>query len=318
MMMHANQHNQPLLREGPVEPGTSSGWQFATLADEGSDAHGPGLRYAWYGKEVELCDEVVVFINGRNEFIEKYAALPEDLGLGKRCGFFTWEHRGQGASTGQRSHIDSYDTYIHDGKRLIEERLGKHPYAILAHSMGALIALYGTMKGYFKPARLILTSPLLGIPNYPLPRFLSKPIAYALSGLGQGKRYFNHDLYPQEAFPENHLTHDPQKYAALLVSPLRGRSVTVGWLHASYQAINYVFSKEALKHLEVPVCIITADQEEVVDPDAARQFAIRAQGLVRQQVVHKHVQGAKHELLFEADPYYHQALDLVGSWLVGG
>ncbi len=292
-------------------------WRFDTIAGvTGGGATPPHLRFATCYGEPSQVKEFLIFFNGRNEFIEKYTSLPEDLQLGTERGFLTWDHRGQGASQGQRSHIDSYETFARDAQRIIDHQVSfTTPYTILAHSMGGLIALYGIMKQYFRPQRLIITSPLLGVPNHPLPRFLSRPLASLLSSVGMSKKYINSDRYPRDPVATNPLTHDFAKYLALQNGIHSGRSITFGWLRATFAALEFVFSEQALQQFDVPVYMLTAEHEEVVDPLGAAKFSSRLKQIKPQQVICEQLNGALHELLFEEKHLYQKALEKVRHWL---
>jgi lysophospholipase len=287
-------------------------WQFNTLAC----GNGEQLRYATYSTQTSNAKEWLVFLGGRNEFLEKYASLPADLALPPHWGFLSWDHRGHGASSGAPCHIDSYETYAKDTKRIIEHCIGENtPYTILAHSMGALISLYAAMKYYIKPQKLILCSPLLGIPNHPLPRMISRPLSYVLAKIGMASRYIDQKKYPKEEFAENHLTHDPEKYRFLKKTPYAGRSATFGWINASYEAIRYVQSTKGISQLRAPVYILSAEDEQVVDPIGPSDFVASARKVGSFEIVHEIITKAKHELLFEEAEIYRQALIKISDWL---
>jgi lysophospholipase len=291
-------------------------WNVSTLRSSDPDGSSGELRFGTYNASLHDTKKFLIFLNGRTEFIEKYAGLPLDLTLPQQCGFLTWDHRGHGASWGTPYHIGSYESYARDAQCIIDHQVSfATPYAILAHSMGCLIALYGAMKHYYKPRMLILSSPLLGIPNHPLPRFISRPLAFSMHGLGQAGRYINNDNYPREPFASNPLTHDQHKYERLQRCPFRARSITFGWLRATYQALDFVFSEQGLRQLDVPLYILAAEHESVVDPFAAKKFAEKAALFSKQPVVYQQIAAAKHELLYEEESLYRKALDHIGGWL---
>jgi lysophospholipase len=290
-------------------------WRFGTIPCA-NGKKSETLRFARYCSSEVKPDHCVVFLNGRTEFIEKYADLPRDLGLPATWSFLTWDHRGQGASAGASSHIDSYETFARDAQRIVDHQVSfDTPYTIVAHSMGALIALYAVMKQYLKPQQLILTSPLLGLPNHPLPRVLSQPLAVILSHMGMAGFYIDRKIYPKGTFPSNLLTHDEIKFQRLKNSPYPSRSVTFGWLQATYQALSFVHSAAALRQLDIPIFILTAEQEQVVDPRAAENFVVNAGKSCTQTLIHKQIAKAKHELLFEEEFLYQQALSAIRGWL---
>jgi lysophospholipase len=134
------------------------------------------LRYAVHWRGTGEPERFVVLLNGRTEWIEKYDYVAKDLALPSGTAFLTWDHRGQGASGGARSYVESYDDYAEDARRIVAEAVGDKPYALIGHSMGGLIALHATLTGRLSPRALVLLSPLLGLPNEPVPRPLARPL----------------------------------------------------------------------------------------------------------------------------------------------
>ena len=60
--------------------------------------------------------QVIFFFIGRGEWIEKYINLPKMLSIQKHQKLVIWDHRGQGGSDGERSHVKSYDDFSRDAQ----------------------------------------------------------------------------------------------------------------------------------------------------------------------------------------------------------
>lgn len=257
----------------------------------------------------------VVFLNGRSEWIEKYDYLPHDLGLPDDCGFLTMDHRGQGASGGARSFVDSYESYAQDASKVIKEQIGDLPYAIMAHSMGGLISLYATLKNHINPAVLVLGSPLLGMPQRPLPAPIAKPLSALLTMAGLGTVSSGGGSYTMRAFPDNQLTHCIDRYSRMQKSPYKIPGATFGWVSASYQAISEIMQPEMLAKLIAPTLIMAGSNETVVDPSGFRIFVERAAAHAPGPVQLQLIPDAKHELFSEVPRLYQIALKSTKSFM---
>ena len=273
------------------------------------------LRYSVTPSSAEAVSKYVVFLNGRTEWLEKYAYLPKDLGLDDRTGFLTMDHRGQGASGGARAFVDSSESYGRDSAAVINKVVGNKPYIIVAHSMGCLIALYATLKGLINPTGLVLCSPLLGLPNWPVPRILAKPTSQLLSSINLGSMHSGAGNHASHKFELNQLTHDFDKFQAIKNSPYPLASATFGWANATFLAISEVFKPENLKKLNIPVQVIVGTNETVVDPHAFQEWIKLASQHASGEIEFVAVPGGKHELLSEIPQYYDKALTAIKGFL---
>jgi lysophospholipase len=269
------------------------------------------LRYA---KPDTECDRYLVFLNGRTEWIEKYDYLPQDLGLDSSVGFVTMDHRGQGGSGGARSYVHSYDDYADDCARVIEAAVGNKPYSVLAHSMGSLIALYATMRSKIKPERLVLCSPLFGLPDKPVPGPLAKPIAGIMRMVKLGTIGTGAGNHTRRSFAKNHLTHDYARYRRMQATPYPIGSATFGWVRATFEATDYIFARENLGRFRTPTLVMAGGAEEVVKPDAIAKW-IQSASDAGCEVSLRWIPEARHELLSELEQYYGPARQEIRKFL---
>jgi lysophospholipase len=254
-------------------------------------------------------DRCILFLNGRSDYIEKYQDLPSDTDFPDA----TWimmDHRGQGKSGGRRSHVQSYDHFSRDVAAVIETSIGNRSFAIIAHSMGGLIALHSTMKGYVAPTHLILCSPLFGI-LAPMPlalaRLISRTFSYTpLSRLSSGA-----GVDRRAVFEGNILTSSRQRFDLMTRSEFKGRPPTFGWVHATFQAFTVIFDKVRLKALKIPVGIIVGDKEFVVDRMAYEGWMRSREACSGISSSYRLIVDAHHELLNEADEFRREALDFI-------
>ena len=258
----------------------------------------------------------MIFLNGRSEWIEKYAYIAADLALPAGTGFLTWDHRGQGASGGSRAHIDHYETFVQDAQHVIDRIVGNKPYVLIGHSMGALISLYGTLKGGLKPQALVLGSPLLGLPNRPVPRPLAKPLSKLLTQVGLGPCSSGAGGFEVASFADNILTHRPDLYQRIVAGPYKLPGATFGWVSASFQAIDVCFNPDYLAKLSVPTLVLGAAEESVVDPDCASNWVQVASKHAKADIELDVVHGARHELFSELPRLYDVAIKRSRSWIL--
>ena len=268
-------------------------WKIETI----SLPNGSMIRYGVYTQT--NCPECwIVFANGREEWIEKYQTLPKEICLKKNIGFLTWDHRGQGGSSGKRSHIEDIDFYVEDGSELLNIVVGSAPFVLIGHSMGGLIALCAVLKNRVFPRHLILLSPLLQMRNKPLNRKVAKSLASLLSLFYLGKLHCgvgSHDC----SFDNNPYTHDFDSFQKIQSSPYKLPSPTFSWIRAIFKAIDYISSEKNISHANIPIDIFTAQNETIVEKNGAKEWATKACKLEK-KISLKEMKGARHELLKES------------------
>lgn len=271
------------------------------------------IRYGVYGDK--KADRYLIFLNGRTEWVEKYAYLADDLQLPSNVGFIAVDHRGQGGSGGARSYVSTYDNYATDLKAVVAKATDGKPYGIIAHSMGGLIGLYATMTGQIAPVCMVLGSPLLGMPNVPVPRPIAKPLSRILNTIGLGNVSSGGGNFSKTAFEYNKLTHDIDLYRRMQDSPYKLPGATFGWVDATFRAMDTVFDEQLLKEYKVPTIILAGSEEQVVDPDATRRWVGLNSDRRDIEVRYHMIAGARHELLSEMPVYYEQAVHYIKAYL---
>ena len=256
-------------------------------------------------------------INGRCGYIEQFDHFLDDLNLPADCAILTWDHLGQGFSSGNRADIDSYKTYTLHAEQVIHKVVGEAPYTVLAHSMGALIALYGTLRSQIHPEQLILVSPFLGLPISAQAHPFVKALLTLLSTFGLGSIRYRRKHANSGSFEDNRCTHSREHYLRNQEHPCYlAADPTLRWLHASIQAIESVSAKNCLTAPGklFPIKILTGSEDEVVSIPALRQW-IEKLNQDGEYGIHKTVKSSYHDLLRESEPYYSQALALIQDHL---
>jgi lysophospholipase len=274
------------------------------------------LSPSLFKETAQYSDDVkgtVVIMQGRASFIEKFEEVIEGLLIkGHEVWSFDW--RGQGLSSRMTSnrhqgYIDSYDTFLRDFHQLMIQEIKpkqKGPLIALGQSMGAhvLLRYLSEYPGCFDAA--VLTSPMLDLITGGYPKPLARAIARMGVYLGFSQQYvFGHGDYEpwHEPFEDNLLTHNREiffKHRRLQIeNPLLSiGGVTFGWLKATFDSIETLLNKEYLARIKIPLLVIAAGEEMVVDNTPLSQVC---EWLKDCRL--KIYEGARHQILNEIDPY---------------
>ncbi|MDB5579965.1 MAG: Alpha/beta hydrolase [Bradyrhizobium sp.] len=276
---------------------------------------GVALRFARWDSAAEAKEDVkgtVCVFTGRGEFIEKYFETVRDL---RQRGFAvaTMDWRGQGHSSRQlpdprKGHVASFQDFEIDVETFMQSVVLPDcppPYYALAHSMGGAAMLRAAHSGRRWFERMVLVAPLIDLPqprsSWPL-RLLMRTLRLA----GFGDSYVpgsNVDRTRASGFPGNPLTSDPLRYARNVAiseqDPTLGiGSPTVAWLDAAFDTVIEFRAADYASHIGQPVLMVAAGADTVVSVAAIANFAARLPA-----GSHLAIEGARHEILQEADLY---------------
>ncbi len=269
----------------------------------------------------------IVFLNGRADFIEKYL---ESYGafLDWGYGVATLDWRGQGLSGRlgdhpHKGHQTDFDTLVRDLAGWIDDlaREMPQPLYLVAHSMGAHIALRYLAEHPGIISRAVLLAPMFGIRTGGIPSPVTKRLARWLVNRGQAGEFAPtqkpHGSWQSSPLRQNALTSDLERFAdevwwtqsnpALMLG-----GVTNGWLNAAFQSLDRLHAPGYLQAVKTPVLILVPELEQVVDPVAARHVAAQLPNC-RLAVI----SGGRHELLREADTVRQETLAHVRAAIEG-
>ncbi|KXF76078.1 lysophospholipase [Paramesorhizobium deserti] len=287
---------------------------------------GRKLRYAVTQAAGRPLHGTVLLLHGRNECIEKYFETIADLaGRGLTVVCFDW--RGQGGSSrmirdAMRGHVDRFDDYASDLDQVFRDLVLPDcppPFYILAHSAGALVSLLAAPVLANRVRRMVLVAPLLGLPGSPFGIKCIRIATRSLSLIGMGRRYAANSRYQVggRPFAGNPLTSDPARYMRNIDivrhQPQLGLGgPTVRWVSAALHAIDRVQHPDFIAGISIPTLIIAAGADSVVSTPAIERFAtqLRNGALLT-------IDGARHEILQEADFYREQLLAAFDAFIPG-
>jgi len=248
----------------------------------------------------------VVISPGRTEPIEKYFETVETLSA---RGFAVLVHdwRGQGLShrllpDPLLGHARGGNDFLGDFTALLgafETRLPK-PWIALGHSMGGCLTLLALAAGQPGFSAAILSAPMLGVHTGKVPVGVARMIAAVLTAIGLGGSPVVRSAADQ-GFETNILTHDRARWARneaqIAAWPdLALGDPTWGWLDFALSATRALQTGPGVPRIAIPVTVVIAGDERLVDNAAARRVAgrLRSGRLVE-------IAGAYHELLQETD-----------------
>ncbi len=274
---------------------------------------------------------VILLLNGRTEFMEKYTQVASHLScMGYHVMSLDW--RGQGLSVRElpnrdKGYVKDFNLYIKDLEFFYNlhvlplSKYLKLPITILAHSMGGHIALrflfersnfdnLSHVSNNIKKAILIspmidiITSPIQGYFANRVADLLSRNIANLSVKFGLESRYIagGKDYHKKDAkFEGNVLTHDWENFWLEHKEISKNRNlalggVTWGWLKAAFDSIDILKDKKYLSSIKTPITIVSAEQDSVVSNSSQKQAC---HDLFDGKFIS--IPNARHEILFETE-----------------
>ena len=287
---------------------------------------GFSIRYALFRSEHQPSKGTILLLQGRNETIEKYFETIADLGrLGFDVATFDW--RGQGGSDRffkrtDAGYVDSFDQYAVDLETVFEHVVlpdCRPPFFMLAHSTGALVALYTAPAMVNRIRRIVLSAPFLGLPVSNFRHSVMRAVTKSMAFLGLGNLYVSGGSAERlrKPFEINPLTTDAHRYARNISIPIRHPELALGgpsatWMTAVFKAIDRVRDPAHMAQTVIPTLIFMAGEERIVSNAAIESLTanLRSASLLT-------IDGARHELMQEADVYREQLLAAVEAFIPG-
>ncbi len=284
------------------------------------------LRHACFAATARPLRGTVVILAGRNECIEKYFETIRDLSA-RGLGSAIMDWRGQGGSDRlirdpMRGHVRSFGDYVSDLDQFFAEIVlpdCRGPYYVLGHSAGSLIGLLASPLLVNRVRRMVLVAPFLSAASMPLSLHGAQRLSTILHVLGFGRSYAYGGKRPRESTPfvTNTLTSDLDRYTRNVrlyetYPQLALGGPTVSWIRAAARASLKVQDPEFMANIQIPVLFIGAGADTVVSTRAVEAYAMRLKtgSLLT-------IDGARHEILQEADIYREQLFAAFDAFVPG-
>lgn len=302
--------------ENPLPAGSDSGFFVAK--------DGKRIRFARFAASGRPFKGTILLLAGRNEYIEKYYETVGDLSArGFAVAMIDW--RGQGGSERllrdrDRGYVGKFSHYVRDLEQFFEDHVlpdSHGPYYVLAHSTGGLIALLAAPSLINRVRRMVLVAPLLSLYGFPVSMRTIRRITRAFRVSGLGWLYATGGPRKTNPFATNVLTSDQRRYERntgfVETFPTLGMGgPTAAWISRVCEAAETVIHPDFMARIQIPILFVAAGADEVVSTPVIEKFA---RGLRSGAVVT--IDGARHEILQEADIYREQLLAAIDSFIPG-
>lgn len=228
----------------------------------------------------------VLIMHGLGEHCGRYAHVARffnQLGLTVR----TYDHRGHGQSGGRVGDVPDQDALLRDARLVLADFRKKlaAPPLLFGHSMGGLFAARFAAEGLAPLRGLILSSPALALRMSRAQHLLLNVAARLFPGVGV-----------PNGIPSRYLSHDDEVIAAYDHDPLVHPRISARLLCSMLAAIAY--TREHAAALRIPVLLLVADDDHIVDPAGSRRFFAQ----LPPQLANAHFYpGFYHEIFNETD-----------------
>lgn len=264
----------------------------------------------------------ILFQGGRGDVFEKYLeAFAHWHAQGWTVTAFDW--RGQGGSgrltrAANCGHIDDFGTFIADLRAFAAEwqAATPGPHVVMGHSMGGHLVLRGLVEGAITPDAAVLVAPMLGFRSPFGP--LGERMARILGGVGDSSRPAwkgNEKPYTTDT-RASLLTHDAERYADEIWWQTHQPETVTGppswrWVIEAFRSMRETAADPRLKTMRVPVLMLVAKADGLVDARAALKLAPK----LRDARVVAFGPESAHEILREADAVRNRAIGEIDLFL---
>lgn len=269
----------------------------------------------------------VILANGRTEFIEKYFEVIGEL-LDRGYEVLTFDWRGQGLSTREleareRGHVKSFDDYFADLDAIFASPIAQNlpePRFLVAHSMGGNITFRYVQMNPNLVRRALFNAPMFGIvARAAQPALHAMGRAAVMLGQGEEEPFFSKPAaLGQEEFEINPVTSDRERFErtkkTVAAEPdLWTAGLSWDWAVAAFDSVAALWQPSVLENYRTPSLLIGAGREKLVTPDAPARLAKHVQPCEAVTI-----EGAKHEIMMERDPFRRQFWALFDEFMSRG
>lgn len=241
----------------------------------------------------------ICLVHGHGDHSGRYAHVAAALG---EDGYATiaFDHRGHGKSSGPRGHVPSYDAFMDDVARLLDEAARRYPgrpRVLYGQSMGGNLAINYALRRRPALAGVVATSPWLRLAFEPPPlklalgRMMDRILPSFSQASGLDTTAISRDPAAVRAYDDDPLNHD--RISARLFNGVYGAG-----LWALHHAAEF----------PLPLLLLHGGADRITSAAASREFAARAPGCTFRQW-----DACYHEI--HNEPERDVMLDYVKNWL---
>ncbi|MEO7680827.1 MAG: alpha/beta hydrolase [Sphingomonas sp.] len=265
----------------------------------------------------------ILFQGGRGDIFEKYLeAFAHWHSLGWSITSVDWRGQGGSGRVSPDPHvgdIDDFATYIRDFRAFWADWKSRAagPRILMGHSMGGHLVLRALIEGAADPDAAVLIAPMLGL-HSPLGARLGERLARAIGGIGNAARaaWKTNERPGTIQTRQALLTHDLDRYEDEIFWQTTQPELLLGppswhWLGEAFESTRLQRADPRLKTLPVPILMLVADADQLVDPAAARFVA----GKLPDVRIVRFGKESAHEILREADAVRDRAISEIDAFL---
>lgn len=280
-------------------------------------------RFDWTGTGTNAGRGSILFQTGRADVFEKYL---ESFSYWHDAGWSvtSLDWRGQGGSgrlsgDARVGHIDDFDRWITDLAAFWPQWCAATPgpHVVIGHSMGGHLILQALLESAIHPDAAILVAPMTGLRGpigarwaEPIVRFLRNRGDPARAAWKAGER--PGPKHERQAI----LTSDRSRYEDEQWWYEQSPEIKLGppswaWLSEAYASTREQRADRRLATLNVPILMLVADADELVDAEASVAIAAR---LPDARLV-RFGREAAHEILRESDAVRDRAMAEIDTFM---
>jgi lysophospholipase len=254
----------------------------------------------------------LLILPGRTEPIEKYAEVVFDLlhaRGGSKLSFYLMDHRGQGASGRMKNpsdmgYVDHFENYVADVETFIaNQKFDQNcdQKFLLAHSLGAGIALNFILKHPHTFDRVAVSSPMLKIMTKPFPYAVARAIVSASTLAGYGAKFASGQsgYDPNLKFEANTFTSSPERFTMAMsmfetYPKTKLGGVSNRWVLEVMKATNPM--RSCYHEITLPLRVFNAGIESYSEPAEMVKLCAEAANCKR-----IFLETSKHEVMMDRD-----------------
>ena len=256
--------------------------------EEGFFSAVDGVRLFYRFRPGPLKKNSLILLHGHGEHSGRYVKFfyhLEDL----KIPIGAFDLRGSGQSGGEKASVRQFEDYLGDVTSFIHFLIARFeietPIRVFGHSLGGLIALSWARENAKLVSKLILSSPLLGLPREKVVGTLAIQL----------NRFIPNFIVKNPVHPP-FLTHDPEEVEKYRKDTLIQRKITIRLVT---EMLRYASSfRAAQMTFSFPVYILMSEKDFIVDPRMTQDFFGR---LVAPDKKLKIFLGFYHEIFNEVD-----------------
>ena len=268
-------------------------------------------------------DHVILYIQGQSDATSVAEHFLVDCLENLNINVVSYDVRGQGASDGERAHVDDFYDHLDDLANIlnfVQAKLNYKHVHFITHSTGGLIAtLFASVHRPMlsDQSSLILVAPYFGLSGSSLSSFGIDLLTYFLSftpaKLWRAPKAGGQGLYTKSDGSMNNFSSDPQMFQNYKNHPDKCGRPTLGWVQASLEAHRII--EEEAENLQHPILMFTAAGDQVVSTSEAKRFYEMWENTSAHNTYIEFAEPNQHGLIYEREETRSKMISAIGHFI---